>query len=109
MVDLAKQDELKRQQNDKIDKWMQTLVIPLILAIITAFISDQTDIKNVIAYAFALLATLGLIYAFIWIARSVIGMLNYNKREDIQCCIDDLQSVLDVVFVFEISNVVDIN
>ena len=48
--DLQEQDKLKGQQKDKTDKWMQTLVIPLILAIITSMISNKTDIDFILFY-----------------------------------------------------------
>lgn len=98
--DMEKQDALKRQQSDKIDKWMQTLVIPLILAIITTFISNQTDIESVVGYVFSLLAIAFLVYAIVWIIRSVYGLLNSRKRNNIELFVDDLQSVIDVMFVF---------
>ena len=98
--DLERQDELKRQQNERADKWMQTLVVPLVLAIITSFISNQPNIENAIGITVALLAIFGFVYAFIWIIRSVAGILNNRKRNNIKCFIDDLQSVIDVMFVF---------
>ena len=101
--DLNARDELKRQRSDKIDKWMQTLVVPLILAIITSFISNKTDIETLIVYVFELLAFTGLIYAIIWIFRSIKGIWDNRKRDNIEYLIDDLQSIIDVVFVFESS------
>ena len=98
--DLEKQDELKKEQKNKIDKWMQTLVIPLILAIITSFISNQTNIESVLGYVFSLLAITFLVYAMIWIIRSVYGLITSRKRDNIELFIDDLQGVIDVMFVF---------
>ncbi len=98
--DLEKQDALKRQQSDKIDKWMQTLIIPLMLAIITTFISSQTNIEDIIGYVLGLIAIVFLIYAIIWIIRSVYGLMSSRKRNNIEIFIDDLQSVIDVMFVF---------
>ena len=98
--DLKEQDKLKRQQKDKTDKWMQTLVIPLILAIITSMISNQTDIDSVITYTVTLLGILALVYAIIWIVRSVTGILNNRKRNNIKYFIDDLQGVIDEIFIF---------
>lgn len=98
--DLNKRDELQRQRSEKIDKWMQTLVIPLILAIITSFISNKTDIETLMGYVFALLAFVGLIYAIVWVFRSIHGIWDNRKRDNIEYLIDDLQSIIDVVFVF---------
>lgn len=97
---LEKQDELKRQQNERVDKWMQTLVVPLVLAIITAFISNQSNVETAIGITVASLAIFGFVYAFIWIIRSVAGILNNRKRNNVKCLIDDLQSVIDVMFIF---------
>ena len=59
------QIEKREKQNNKIDKWMQTLIIPLILAIITALISNQADIESVLMFIFFMLAIVAMIYGLI--------------------------------------------
>ena len=90
----------KKAQNEKIDKWMQTLIIPLILAIITALIANQTDIEAVFIYIFLMLAIVAIVYGLIWLFRSIVGILQSQKRNKIEYFIGDLQGVLDVVFIF---------
>jgi hypothetical protein len=99
--DLEKNEKSKRQNSEKADKWMQTLVIPMILAIVTALISNQTDIQIVISYVFSLLAVLGMIYGIVWMVRSVSGIFDDMRRSNIKLFIKDLQSVIDVKFVFK--------
>lgn len=96
----AEQIEKREKQNDKIDKWMQTLIIPLILAIITAFISDQADIESVLMFIFFMLAIVAMIYGLIWLVRSIAGILQTQRRHKLDYFISDLQGVLDVVFIF---------
>ena len=98
------QIEKREKQNNKIDKWMQTLIIPLILAIITALISNQADIESVLIFIFFMLAIVAMIYGLIWLVRSVVGILQTQRRNKLDYFITDLQGVLDVVFIFNRSN-----
>lgn len=98
------QIEKREKQNNKIDKWMQTLIIPLILAIITALISNQADIESVLTFIFFMLAIVAMIYGLIWLVRSVVGILQTQRRNQLDYFITDLQGVLDVVFIFNHSN-----
>ena len=98
------QIEKREKQNNKIDKWMQTLIIPLILAIITALISNQADIESVLIFIFFMLAIVAMIYGLIWLVRSVVGILQTQRRNKLDYFITDLQGVLDVVFIFNHSN-----
>ena len=105
--DLNKRDELKRQRSEKIDKWMQTLIVPLILAIVTSFVSNKTDIEVLMGYVLAFLAFVGIVYAGVWVIRSVHGFWDNRKRDKIEYLIDDLQSIIDVVFIFQTSASID--
>ena len=98
------QIEKREKQNNKIDKWMQTLIIPLILAIITALISNQADIESVLMFIFFMLAIVAMIYGLIWLVRSVVGILQTQRRNKLDYFITDLQGVLDVEFIFNRSN-----
>lgn len=98
------QIEKREKQNNKIDKWMQTLIIPLILAIITALISNQADIESVLMFIFFMLAIVAMIYGLIWLVRSVVGILQTQRRNKLDYFISDLQGVLDVVFIFNHSD-----
>ena len=60
------------------------------LSIITSFISNKTDIETLMGYVFA----------FVWVFRSIHGIWDNRKRNNIEYLIDDLQSIIDVVFVF---------
>ena len=99
--DLEKNENNKKQNGEKADKWMQTLIIPVFLAIITSLISNQTDIQFVLTYALALLVGGGMIYGIVWIMRSVFGIFDSMRCSNIKLFIKDLQSVIDVKFVFK--------
>lgn len=99
--DLEKNENNKKQNGEKADKWMQTLIIPVFLAIITSLISNQTDIQFVLTYALAILVGGGMIYGIVWIMRSVFGIFDSMRCSNIKLFIKDLQSVIDVKFVFK--------
>lgn len=98
---VLEQKNQHRQQSDKIDKWMQTLIIPLIIAIITALIANQVEIDKIVTYTVYLLAIAGMIYGFIWLIRSIIAAIKNIRRGDMEDFIGDLQGVIDVMFVFK--------
>ena len=99
------QIERREKQNNKIDKWMQTLIIPLILAIITALISNQADVESVLMFIFFMLAIVAMTYGLIWLVRSIVGILQTQRRNKMDYFIADLQGVLDVVFIFNNSEI----
>lgn len=80
---------------------MQTFIIPLILAIITALITNQVEINRIISYAIYLLAITGMIYGFIWVVRSIINAIKCAKRSDLEDFIVRLQGVIDIMFIFK--------
>ena len=98
---VLEQKNQHRQQSDKIDKWMQTLIIPLIIAIITALIANQVEINKIVIYTVYLLAVAGMVYGLIWLIRSIIAAIKNIRRSDMENFIEDLQGVIDVMFVFK--------
>ena len=90
----------KEKRSDKIDKWMQTMIIPVVLAIITGIISAQKDIEEILVYTFSLIALIIMIYGVIWIIRSIIGIFQKKGQNNIEYFLCDLEAILDVMFIF---------
>jgi uncharacterized membrane protein len=84
--------------------YMLIAFINSIVAIITALISNQADIESVLIFIFFMLAIVAMIYGLIWLVRSVVGILQTQRRNKLDYFITDLQGVLDVVFIFNRSN-----
>ena len=95
-------DDISRKEkaNEKADRWMQTMIIPIALAIITSIIANRNDIDEILYYVVSIIAIVLMIYAFIWIVRSVKGMIQKQRRSKIEYFIEALKGVIDVIFIF---------
>ncbi len=89
---------IKVRQLERIDRWMQVLVIPIVLAIVNNLISKQTDINQVTVYILTILALFATIYFFIYAAIAAMNIFNKKKINQYQSFADDLQGIIDVKF-----------
>lgn len=89
---------IKVRQLERIDRWMQVLVIPIVLAIVNNLISKQTDINQVTVYILTILALFATIYFFIYAAIAAMNIFNKKKINQYQIFADDLQGIIDVKF-----------
>lgn len=83
---------------ERIEKWIQILIIPIILAVFSAAIKEQTDLTTLFTYAIAFLLVVGFItFAFL----SCYGIYDFYKKhklEQMKSLCNDLQGVLDCQF-----------
>jgi uncharacterized membrane protein len=102
-----KQSNLKNIMNkkrEKIDKWMQVFVFPIILVVVNNLINSETDTYKVFAY------TSSILIIFLCIYIVVIGFLTIsNIFENVRISkydnfITDLQGVMDIKYGIKIHN-----
>jgi hypothetical protein len=79
------------------DRWLQTLIIPAIIAIITAIITKQENIGEMITYAFAVVILFAVVYGIIAIIKSISFFPQKRRIEQMECFASDLQGVLDFI------------
>lgn len=87
------------EENSKVrgDRWLQTLVIPAVIAIITAIITKQDNVNTMLAYAFAIVTLFSVIYGAIVIIKSISFFPKKRRIEQMECFASDLQGVLDLI------------
>ena len=90
--------KIQDKQKEKIERWMQVLVIPIILAIVNNIISSKTDISIVTAYILTILALFASIYLLICFVILVRNIMNKMRINQYQSFIEDLQGIIDVKF-----------
>ena len=96
----AKITRLKaEEENSKArgDRWLQTLVIPAVIAIITAIITKQENVNAMLAYAFAIVILFAVVYGSIAIIKSISFFPQRRKIKQMECFASDLQGVLDLI------------
>lgn len=88
----------RKYKKESVDKWLQVLVIPVILAVLSVLINQQAGIEYALSYAFSIIFVFLLIYGAIWGVRRVKYFFSERKLDQIQYFADDLQGVLDTQF-----------
>lgn len=85
----------QKERNARFDKWVQVLVIPVVLAIITASLKSETDIANIIVYSIAVIMLFLVLYCIFNLFRGLIWFPKKRIIEQLGCFSNDLQSILD--------------
>lgn len=85
-----------KEQNNRVDKWIQVLVIPVILSIISSLISKQTDFSDMMTVTISLMFIILMIYFFIWIVRCILWFPTKRKNEQMKFFANDLQDIMDL-------------
>lgn len=85
-------------EEDKIkargEKWLQTLIIPTVIAIITAVIAKQDSIEIMLTYTFAIVIIFAVVYGGISVVRSISFFPEKRRIKQMECFMNDLHSVL---------------
>lgn len=85
----------RKESKDRVEKWVQVLIIPIILAVFTQAISDNTNIESLFLYTTMLLLMVGFIAI---ICHNFYNFIDFTKKRKIEQMIslaNDLQGVLD--------------
>lgn len=76
-------------------KWLQTLIIPIVLVCVTAFVSSDDDISVKITSVILTLVVFAIVYGAYSILKSINGLFQKRKIQQLECFANDLQGVLD--------------
>lgn len=86
---------MTEKREERIDKWIQALAVPFVLAIITAIIDKNDNLGNAIAIAFSIALIGAMIFSAVWLSNNFRGLLRKQKTEQLKFFSDDLQGILD--------------
>lgn len=95
-VEKAGQDS--RYKSEKIDRWLQVFLIPIILAVLSSQINQQTDLVIVWGNALFFILLVPLIYVAIFGGKKALNFFSERKLNKARDFIDDLLGVLDTQF-----------
>lgn len=88
--------EERKEQNDRVDKWTQTLAIPVLLAIITTMIDKGISIQDSIFFSLGLVFIFAICCCIVWFMKIMIQFPDKRKIEQMKFFADDLQVLLDL-------------
>ena len=95
---IALLEKKRKERRDRIDRWIQILIIPILLAIFSAVIKEQTDLSLLLVYAVTMIvaiASIGLAFLNVY---NIIDFFQKRKLEQMKSFAEDLQGILDCQF-----------
>ena len=93
---ISLQEAKQERTADRRDKWLQVLVIPVILTLMTTIIANQKDVSSIIKSVITIMLIFGLVYGIIVFFRAVNELPIKRKINQMKCFADDLQSTMDM-------------
>ena len=93
---ISSQEANKKRIADRWDKWLQVLVIPVVLTLMTTIIANQKDVSSIIASTITIMLIFGMIYGLVILFRTVSDLPLKRRINQMQCFADDLQSTMDM-------------
>lgn len=88
-------DALTERREIRTEKWIQTLAIPVVLAIITAAINKSEKWETALSVIVAIIAIGAMAFSVIWLINNFKSLLRKQKSEQLKFFSEDLQGVLD--------------
>lgn len=95
---LEKYAETQQRTTDIIMRFIQTLIIPVILTVLTVILNNQIDIGVILAYGIVAIMLLCFFIVTIFGFVSFINLIRKNEYEKMNSFSKDLQSILDTQF-----------
>lgn len=84
------------KREERTHKWVQTLAIPLVLAIITAAINKNDNWEAAVQIIVATVLIGATIFSVVWVFNLYKSIFRKQKSEQLKFFSDDLQGVLDM-------------
>lgn len=95
---LEKYAETQQRTTDIIMRFIQALIIPVILTVLTVILNNQIDINVILAYGFVAIMLLCFFIVTLFGFVSFINLIRKNEYEKMNSFSKDLQSILDTQF-----------
>lgn len=87
-------DDAEKRAN-RLDKWIQALAVPFVLAIITAVIDKNDDINKTVAIILSIILVGIVLFGIIWLSNNFKSLLRKQKCEQLKVFSEDLQGIID--------------
>lgn len=95
---LEKYAETEQKTTDIIMRFIQALIIPVILTVLTVILNNQIDISTILAYGIVAIMVFCFIVITIFGIVSAFNLMRKNEHEKMNSFSKDLQGILDTQF-----------
>ena len=93
--EIGKAEKQRATTRERIEKWIQILIIPILLAVFSAIIRAQTDLTVLFTYTLAFLIVIGSMALAFINCYNIFDFFKKRKLEQLKSLYNDLQGVLD--------------
>ncbi len=97
---ISKQKETQEKSNNRVEKWIQILAIPLLLCIISEIIKSDVDISVAITNVFVAILIGALVFLVLYVCQIIKWFPIKRKIVQMQYFADDLRAILDCKQLF---------
>lgn len=99
MVNRLEKHEQKQQRTyDVAIRFIQVLIIPIVLTVLTVVLNKQIDISLIFAYGFIAIMILSFLAVTSFGFISFFNLIRKNESEKMKSFVNDLQGILDTQF-----------
>ncbi len=99
MVNRLEKHEQKQQRTyDVAIRFIQVLIIPIVLTVLTVVLNKQIDISLIFAYGFIAIMILSFLAVTLFGFISFFNLIRKNESEKMKSFVNDLQGILDTQF-----------
>lgn len=94
----ASKENARKRGIERVEKWIQALLIPLLLAVFAEIIDGQTDVSTLISSLLILIIAIGIVCATAINFYNIVSFFQKRKLEQMRKFANDIQGVLDTQF-----------
>lgn len=95
---LEKYEQKQQKTYDVAIRFIQVLIIPIVLTILTVVLNKQIDISLIFAYGFIAIMVLSFLAITLFGFISFVNLIRKNESEKMKSFANDLQGILDTQF-----------
>lgn len=95
---LEKYEQKQQRTYDVAIRFIQVLIIPIVLTILTVVLNKQIDISMIFAYGFIAIMILSFLAVTLFGFISFVNLIRKNEFEKMKSFVNDLQGILDTQF-----------
>ena len=88
----------RKHVQDTIWHIVNILIIPLLLAIFSSWMKDQTNLPDLIAASLSIVFFVGSIGLLVYLLYNVFSIFQKHRIEQLRCFFEDLQGIIDTQF-----------
>ncbi len=93
-------EDALEKRSARIERIVQVLAIPFVLAIITSIVDKQENIMEAMAIVVSIILIMTMMFGFIWLFNNIMGVIRKQKVEQLKVFSADLQGMWDYMNIY---------